>query len=143
MKLQWASSTLDAQNISSSAPTSVNRRMYWASRLAESVDDHELRNANNTRLSTAWIADRAHLIPGSDYVQHVRALINALPTRVRTSRGQRGPNRSTHCRAECQRTETAAHVIQQCFRTYGGRIKRLDAFNNTLASFLREAGYTV
>jgi hypothetical protein len=45
--------------------------------------------------------------------------------------------------AGCNSTETAAHIIQGCFRTYGGRVLRHNAVCKVLAAGLRNAGWTV
>ena len=39
--------------------------------------------------------------------------------------------------------ETATHIIQNCFRTHGGQIKRHDAVSKTLANGLRQKGWKV
>lgn len=47
------------------------------------------------------------------------------------------------CRAKCETSETAAHVIQGCVRTHGGRIKRHDAIVKTLDNIFRQKGFKV
>uniref|UniRef100_A0ABD2XB93 Reverse transcriptase n=1 Tax=Trichogramma kaykai TaxID=54128 RepID=A0ABD2XB93_9HYME len=47
------------------------------------------------------------------------------------------------CRAGCGTTETAAHVIQGCHRTHGGRILRHDAICRIAVSSLRQLGWSV
>ena len=52
------------------------------------------------------------------------------------------------CRAGCNAVETAlqpvaTHVVQVCFRTHGGRVKRHDAVSKTLAAELRQKRWKV
>ncbi|CAB0037416.1 unnamed protein product [Trichogramma brassicae] len=51
--------------------------------------------------------------------------------------------RPIECRAGCGTTETAAHVIQGCHRTHGGRILRHDAICRIAVSSLRQLGWSV
>ncbi|KAK7869434.1 hypothetical protein R5R35_008162 [Gryllus longicercus] len=111
--------------------------------LYASVDGRELRECHRTNLSTLWVDSGAHKIPGRDFVQHVHTRINCLPTAVRVSRGARRSTRDVRCRAGCQETETAAHVVQNCHRTHGGRVKRHDAVCRVIAAGLRRGGYRV
>lgn len=119
------------------------RERWWSRRLYQSVDGYELRECQDSNLSSWWVDHGSHAIPGRDYVQHVHVRVNSLPTRIRTSRGIRRGLYATGCRAGCNSTETAAHVIQSCFRTHGGRVLRHNAVCKVLASGLRNAGWTV
>ena len=119
------------------------RDMWWSRRLHKSVDGFELRECPGSNLSSWWVDHGSHAIPGRDYGQYVHVLANTLPTRIRTSRGVRREQYATRCRAGCNSTETAAHVIQGCFRTHGGRVLRHNAVCRVLASGLRNAGWTV
>lgn len=119
------------------------RGVWWSRRLHNSVDGFELRECPSSNLSSWWVDHGSHAIPGRDYVQYVHVLANTLPTRIRTSRGVRRGQYATGCRAGCNSTETAAHVIQGCFRTHGGRVLRHNAVCKVLASGLRNAGWTV
>ena len=47
------------------------------------------------------------------------------------------------CRAGCNAIETATHIIQNCFRTHGGRVKRHDNVSKVLAKSLRQKGWNV
>lgn len=103
-----------------------------------------LREASRTPIiSNRWIDGGSFGIPGRDYVQYHHVHINCLPTRIRTTRGTRRTQQDMKCRAGCQMSETAAHVIQGCFRTHGGRIKRHNAVCRFLAAGLRDAGWRV
>lgn len=115
----------------------------WAELLYKSVDGYELREAGKVGASTEWLNDPFVRIPPSDWLQYIKVWINALPTRVRTTRGLRRLNQSVLCRAGCGVVETAAHVVQQCFRSHGGRILRHDAVASTIAGELQGGGYTV
>lgn len=119
------------------------RDTWWSRRLHQSVDGFELRECSSSNLSSWWVDHGSHAIPGRDYVQYVHVLANTIPTRIRTSRGVRRERYATECRAGCKSTETAAHVIQGCFRTHGGRVLRHNAVCRVLAAGLRNAGWTV
>jgi len=119
------------------------RREWWSRRLHQSVDGRELAECPKSTLSSWWLDAGSLAVPGRDFVQYVHVWINCLPTLIRTTRGTRRTSRPIHCRAGCNVTETAAHVIQQCHRTHGGRVKRHDAVANTAAAALRSAGWTV
>lgn len=123
--------------------SSIKRAKWWANRLYSSSDGYELRECGKTKLSTRWMDEMAYGIPGRDYIQYNHVFINCLPTRIRTTRGRRGNGENVMCRAGCQSTETAAHAIQKCFRTHGGRILRHDAVCKILSSGLSQKGYQV
>jgi hypothetical protein len=141
-RLGWARRVLSSLELPPEA-VAEDRRRYWAARLHASVDGRELRETSKCAASSRLIQTSSTGIPGRDFIQHVHTLRNALPTRVRTSRGTRREERNVRCRAGCNETETAAHVIQRCHRTHGGRIKRHDALVATLASTLRQKGWEV
>lgn len=103
----------------------------------------ELREAKNVSVSTRWLHDSMVHISSSNWLQYIKVWINALPTRIRTPRGSRRLREDVSCRGGCRVQETAAHVVQQCFRTHGGRIMRHDAVASTLAGELQRGGYSV
>lgn len=140
-RLEWARRALTRDGV---CMTSKRLRDgWWAHRLHESTDGYELRECARSNLSSWWVDHGSHAIPGRDYVQYVHVRANTLPTRIRASRGQRRGLYATKCRAGCNSTETAAHVIQGCFRTHGGRVLRHNAVCKVLAAGLRNAGWTV
>lgn len=140
-RLRWATNALtrDTGILSSK----YLRDSWWTRRLHNSADGFELRESHKSPLSTRWMDADSLNIPGRDFVQYVHVRINALPTLIRTSRGARRNERATGCRAGCLSTETAAHVIQGCFRTHGGRVLRHNAVSNTLAAGLKNINWTV
>uniref|UniRef100_A0A6V7KNY1 Reverse transcriptase domain-containing protein n=1 Tax=Bracon brevicornis TaxID=1563983 RepID=A0A6V7KNY1_9HYME len=115
----------------------------WARKLYSSVDGKELREARQSQLSTSWVSDPFVIIPAREYVQNVRTRINALPSRMRTTRGARRVSQPVMCRAECGEQETTAHIIQRCLRTHGGRVLRHDAIVNRTSELLTNCGYKV
>lgn len=139
-KLRWAEKVLTLEN--QTLLTSQDRRTYWAARLHNSVDGKELVECPATTISNTWVDGGSMGIPGRDYVQYHHVRINALPSRVRASRGNR-EGRSTVCRAGCGVEETTAHIIQSCCRTHGGRILRHDSICHTVANSLRNSGWEV
>lgn len=113
----------------------------WTKLLRGSVDGFELRQAADVQASTQLLRDEMLHIPSGDWLQYLRVWINALPTRVRTTRGERRRGQDVNCRAGCGVTETAAHVIQQCFRTHGGLILRHDNVATIVAGEMDRLGY--
>uniref|UniRef100_A0ABD2WQM3 Reverse transcriptase n=1 Tax=Trichogramma kaykai TaxID=54128 RepID=A0ABD2WQM3_9HYME len=120
------------------------RGKYWASLLHQANDGKELSECARVRASHSWVDRNSAALSGRDYVQFHHVRVNTLPTRVRTSRGRRvvgGP--PIERRVGCGTTETAAHVIQGCHRTHGGRILRHDAICRIAVSSLRQLGWSV
>ncbi|KAK2577612.1 hypothetical protein KPH14_012895 [Odynerus spinipes] len=141
-RLQWAKKALTRDGACLS--TKYRRDKWWTQRLHAAVDGFELRECSKSSLSSWWIDGGCHAIPGRDYVQHVHVRINALPSRMRTTtRGRDRTLHATRCRAGCNSTETAAHIIQGCFRTHGGRVQRHNAVGRIVAAGLRKRGWTV
>lgn len=134
-KIRWTDRVLNIDGYR--LYSSEHRANHWARRLYESVDGRELQDCSKSTASTRWIDAGSLGVPGKDYIQYRHIRISSLPTRVRTSRGQRLVHTNIKCRAGCSCTETAAHVIQSCFRTHGGRVKRHDAVCRTIADHLR------
>lgn len=118
--------------------------LYWRETLHKSVDGLELRESVKVPASTKWISQRCEQYTGRDYVQFVHTHINALPSRIRNSRGRRdGCESEYNCRAGCMVRETTAHCIQQCFRTHGGRIERHNKVARYLAKDMAQKGWIV
>jgi hypothetical protein len=146
-------SQYDAARVVGSSAWAVRKRRWcglakrteenWPAELYSMVDGFELREAGNVTASTNWLDDPMIRVPSSEWLEYVRVWINALPTRIRTTRGSRRLREDVACRGGCGVQETAAHVIQQCFRTHGGRIMRHDAVASTLAGELQRGGYKV
>lgn len=116
----------------------INTR--WATLLYKSVDGNGLKESSKIPQQHTWVSDGTRFLTGRDYLQSCKMQINALPTKSRTSRGR---PKDRHCRAGCNRPETLNHVLQQCHRTHGSRIKRHDAVASILARALETNGYTV
>lgn len=108
----------------------IDRR--WARLLYAAVDGVGLKEAERVPRQHEWIQDGTRFLSGRDFLQSCRLRINALPTRSRTLRGRPGDRM---CRAGCNKVETLNHVLQQCHRTHGVRIKRHD---NLVAHVARE-----
>lgn len=143
-KVKWAERQL--RRFSAEAPRTGERTVtqYWREKLHNSVDGFELRESTKVPASTKWITKKMGDLNGRDYIQSVHTHINALPSRVRNSRGRRlGRESELNCRAGCMVRETTAHTIQQCFRTHGGRILRHNCVASFLAEELERAGWSV
>ncbi|KAJ8706454.1 hypothetical protein PYW07_012532 [Mythimna separata] len=112
-KLQWAEKQL--QHFTAEHPKSGERTtaQYWREALHTAVDGLELRESPRVPASTKWMRARCEQYSGRDFVQFVHTHINALPSRVRNSRGRRtGVVSELNCRAGCMVRETTAHIIQ-------------------------------
>ncbi|CAN7951110.1 unnamed protein product [Ixodes pacificus] len=94
---------------------------HWAELLHNSVDGAHMRTFTEVPESQQWVSDSTRLLSGRDFVDCAKLRINAIPTLARTSWGR---NLDISCRAGCRQNETLGHVLQQCERTHGERIKR-------------------
>lgn len=109
--------------------------------LNTAVDGAGLSQAADVPQAHAWVGSGTSLLSGRDFVNCVRARINALPTRSRTSRGR--PDGDRGCRGGCLASETLNHTVQVCPRTHGARIERHDAVIKYIKRNLRTKGYEV
>lgn len=119
------------------------RNRDWPRRLHTSVDGFDLRECSKVGASHGWFVDDFTRIPSHEWLEYIRTRINALPSRMRTTRGARRNNAPYECRAGCGVPETTAHIIQQCHRTHGGRIERHNAVARVIAKSLRAKGFVV
>lgn len=120
--------------------SNVEVRKMWASRLYMRVDGQGLRESALVPQQHRWIQEGTRFLSGRDFVQSCKLRINALPTKSRTSRGR---PKERLCRAGCNKSETLNHVLQQCHRTHGPRIKRHDAIASYIARSLEKQEYRV
>lgn len=121
-----------------STPEMINDR--WRDQLFGTVDGAGLRESRGTPHQHQWVADGNRLLSGKDYINCIRMRISAMPTRSRLSRGRL---RDRRCRAGCLAQETLNHVLQQCHRTHGQRIKRHDAVLGYMERRIRNGGYKI
>lgn len=110
----------------------------WARMLYAKVDGVGLKESEKVPQQHAWVLDGTRFLSGKDYLNACKLRINAMPTRSGTSRG-RPQNRL--CRAGCMRAETLNHVLQQCHRTHGPRIKRHDALVSYVTRALESSSF--
>lgn len=120
--------------------TSKDVMNHWADLLHNSVDGGHLRECASVPESQAWVADGTRLLSGRDFVDCTKLRINAIPTLARSYRGR---EKDTRCRAGCQQNETLGHVLQQCHRTHGARIKRHDGIVAYLCQKFHKDGWQV
>lgn len=142
-KLQWAEKHFAKLSRPDSKTGARSERLYWCEKLHDSVDGFELRESSKCSASTKWIRDPDVQYTGRDYIQFVHTHINALPSRIRNSRGRRTIDSELNCRAGCAVRETTTHTIQQCGRTHGGRILRHNKIASILAAAMVEEGWKV
>lgn len=121
--------------------TKAREHRMWASRLYEAVDGRALAAANLVPTSHKWISDGTSMLSGRNFIHCIKARINALPARSRTSRGR--PQYERVCRAGCSAQETPNHIVQQCFRTHAARVKRHDHLVSYLQRSLEQRGFEV
>lgn len=115
----------------------------WSEILYRHVDGWELRESSKVVPSSSWVMDPRLAIPAADWIKYHKVRINALPTRMRTTRGHRRIHQDVQCRAGCNVPETTAHVIQECHRTHGGRIMRHNAVSKSITKAFNNHGYTI
>ena len=105
----------------------------WASCLYEAVDGKALSRAADVVPQSLWISDGTSLLTGRNFIKCVKARINALPAKSRTTCGR--PNVEKICRAGCSAVETPNHCLQHCFRTHAARVKR----HNNIVSYVQRS----
>lgn len=113
---------------------------HWAAVLHSSVDGGHLKGCAAVPQAHAWVSDGTRLLSGRDFVDCAKLRIGAIPTLARSSRGQ---EKDVSCRAGCRKPETLSHVVQQCHRTHGARIKRHDGIVAYLCRKFHKDGWTV
>lgn len=118
-------------------------RRYWAQQLHRSVDGGALAKSASCRWSSEWLRGPADFMSGADFVHANWVRCNALSCGMRSSRGRRHGANVVMCRAGCQESETAGHIIQKCHRTHGGRILRHNAIARSVGSSLERKGWLV
>nr|AFO19997.1 R2 protein [Lepidurus couesii] len=110
--------------------TTESIKRYWAQRLHSSVDGKTLAYMDYFPQGNLWMSEDKVSQRSYVFADCVKLRINAIPTRVRVSRGR--PNKEMCCRAKCfdsQRMpafESLNHITQVCPRTHGSRIQRHD-----------------
>lgn len=117
-------------------------RRVMARRLYSMVDGMDLCDSSLVPASTAWIASSAE-ISSREYIQFLKLWTGSLPTRVRMARGRQREYRLVRCRRCLRADETAAHIVQLCAATHGGRVYRHNAGVAILRGALVRAGWTV
>ena len=123
--------------------TSAAAKRFFTRLLHHSVDGKELARCQDSKLSTDWVVRSSGGIPGRDYINYHRVRSGSLPSRIRLSRGERRQALDVGCRAGCGDDETAAHIVQNCWRTHGGRVHRHDAVCSMAARALMDRGWEV
>lgn len=114
-------------------------REMWAKRLHNMFDGAGLSMAKYHRQAHRWVQEPTTLLSGRDFINCVRLRIGALPARSRTTRGR--PHIDRQCRAGCQAPETINHILQQCPRAHGNRIRRHNAVVSYIERSLKSKGY--
>lgn len=140
VKLRWCGERLPS-GVSEAADPRRALARYWAERLHTSADGEPLRESERVPASTDWLRSVTRVYPAKDWMHCLSVHANALPSRRRTTRGREG--RDDRCRGGCGETETAAHVIQRCFRTHCGRVQRHDTIVNRLAEGLKQVDWEI
>lgn len=120
--------------------TGADIRRRWAELLYSKIDGAGLKESARVPQQHVWIQEGTRFLSGRDFVQSCKLRINALPTKSRTSRGR---PKERVCRAGCNRSEILNHVLQQCHRTHGPRIKRHDSVVTYIAAGLEKQEYRV
>lgn len=113
---------------------------YWSCRLHASNDGKALREVRHMPTAQRWVQEGTSLLTGKAFIDVNKLRINALPVRVRTTRGR---DTGKNCRGGCRKTETLDHVLQKCHRTHAARIRRHDGIVEIIADRLRKAKWTV
>lgn len=100
-------------------------REFFKTSLYHSNDGRDLDLASRVAGQNTWIFRPNNFLTGRDFINFIKLRINALPSKVRLTRGVRSQE-GRMCRHGCGLTETTYHTIQQCPRTHGWRVRRHD-----------------
>ncbi|CAG9825811.1 unnamed protein product [Phaedon cochleariae] len=111
-------------------------KAYWARLWHDAVDGADLSHIAESGVSTDWVRRPSPFMRGGDFVHYSWVRANSLCSRMRVTRGRRG-GRDVMCRAGCQATETAGHMIQRCW------ILRHECIVKAVGNSLIEKGWTV
>jgi hypothetical protein len=129
--------------VSGRVRTTTAAKRHFTRLLHHSVDGKELVKSKDSSLSTDWVVANSAGIPGRDYINYHRVRSGSLPSKVRITRGVRRQSVDVGCRAGCLADETAAHIVQNCWRSHGGRVHRHDAVVAMAARALVDRGWDV
>lgn len=99
--------------------------VYFRNLLHNSNDGRDLDLTGKVHDQNGWLFRPNNFISGRDFINIIKLRINALPSRVRLTRGEQNQSNKM-CRHGCSLTETTYHVVQQCPRMHGWRIRRHD-----------------
>lgn len=113
---------------------------WWASRLYLSIDGRALKDSRRVLGQHSWVADGTRFLSGRDFVNLIKLIIGAIPSRSRTARGQR---KDRICHAGCNIPETSNHALQLCYRTHDVRIRGHDALVEYVVKKLRKSEFSV
>lgn len=118
-----------------------SRIKFWENQMKTKIDVQDLVDMKNCKSSNSWVNTKSDEVTGRDYVHFHQIRTNTLPSKARTARGRDTDRR---CRAGCLASETNYHVIQQCFRTHGGRVLRHDKIVDMFKEHLvRKDGFSI
>ena len=113
---------------------------FWSRHLYLKFVGINLKDSSGVKPQHVWISEGTKILHGRDYVNCIKACINALSTRSRTSRGRQCDRA---CTAGCGRIETISPVVQQCHRTNDAWVRRHDCAVKYVASRLKRQQYIV
>lgn len=97
----------------------INR--YQRKFLLKGVDGLGLREANKCPPSHRWLDDGTNFLSGKDFLKSVHVRYGVFYNRCRCARGR---IKDKSCRRGCGAVETLNHVMQTCYDSHSGRIKR-------------------
>lgn len=83
-----------------------------------------LRQSSVVPVTNSWFSDGSSIMSGRDFITAVHIRYNCLYNKFRATRGR---NADKRCSRGWHMPETLNHISQQCYMTYGLRIKRRDA----------------
>lgn len=103
--------------------------LFYQRELYGGNDGKDLNFAGKVTGQHRWLLKSNRFLSGRDFINLVKLRINALPSRVRMSRGR---NTDRSCQVGCDSSETTYHMIQACPKTHELRIKR----HNNLVGYI-------
>ena len=99
-----------------------------------------LQEAGGRNCPSDWVVSGNLVNKGHQYIGAIKTRMGAIPSKARLLRGRPG-DRS--CKFNCRTAESNNHVLQKCYRSYGGRLERHDKVLSVVSNACSNAGFQV
>lgn len=132
----------DLLKIDNKMISSINHiNNYYKKELYRMCDGIGLRRSLKCSGTHQWVSDGTSFLSGKDYINCLHIRYGYLYNKNRCARGRNENDK--YCRRGCQVPETLNHILQNCYSTHGGKIKKNDALVNYIMNLGEVRGRTV